>query len=337
MRSSEDFAKIIRVRLHTCRRLVFPILIGVSVLLLQSTLIHATLQEDSRGVLPPASTDHSPYVAGIRKALESQDLSSAQGAIHELIRLEPKNFEGFYWQGYLEVERHNYPDAVRFLRRAEALDNNAPVLKLLGLSYYFLEQFHLFTFVMQEAIEKDPSDFAPYYYLGRYYASTDVIDFDRAISYFQEALKRRPVDYESRYYLGYCDESRVKLDDAEQEYMRAMELAAASGARFALPIQGMARLRLHQAKPTEALQFAMQAVKSSPDDAAGHIVLARAYAELHQKDRAAFEWQRAVELSPTDPTPHYRLYRTYLELGYKEKADRAFAIYKSIVAVYGDH
>jgi tetratricopeptide (TPR) repeat protein len=254
-----------------------------------------------------------------------------------LIHLEPKNFEGFYWQGFLEVERHNYPDAVRSLRRAEALDTNAPVLKLLGLSYYFLEQFRLFAFVMQEAIAKDPADFAPYYYLGRYYASTDVSDIDRATSYFQEALKRSPANYESRYYLGYCDESEGKLDDAEREYLRAMELAAASGERFAPPSQGMARLRLHQAKPAEALQFAIQAVKSSPDDAAGHIVLARAYAELHQKDRAAFEWERAVELSPTDATSLYRLYRTYLELGDTEKADRALAKYKSIVAVYGDH
>ncbi len=254
----------------------------------------------------------------------------------ELILREPRNFEGFYWQGFVEVQRHNYPDAVRSLRQAETLGTNAPVLKLLGLSYYFLEQFRLFTLTMEKAIGEDPADFAPYYYLGRYYVSTDVSEFDRAARYFKEALKRSPAQYESHYYLGYCYESEGKLEDAEQEYRLALEQAAASGGRFALPSQGMARLTLRKAKLAEALQFATDAVTLSPEDAAGHAVLAQVYSGLHQMDRAALEWERTAELSPTDPSPSYHLYRIYLGLGDKEKADRAFARYKSLVAIYGD-
>ena len=137
---------------------------------------------------PPAATDQSLSLAQIRTALASNDFSAAQAAIANLIKLAPQNFEGYFWQGLLEFQKHNYSDAVLFLRHAQALDNNTQVLRLLGLSYYFLGQFRLFARTMQEAIEKEPQDFAPYYYLGRYYASIDATDFAKATDYFQTAL-----------------------------------------------------------------------------------------------------------------------------------------------------
>lgn len=253
----------------------------------------------------------------------------------ELIAQEPANFEGYFWQGFLELQRANNYDAVRFLRRAEALEANSHVLKLLALSYYFLDQFRLFTLTMKESMRKQPADFAPYYYLGRYYASNDATDFAGAAGYFQEALERAPNHYESYYYLGYCHEAERKLKDAELEYRRSMELAEAAGKIFALPRQGLARLRLLENRPTDALEFATQAVGLAPNDAANHEVLARVYAALGRAVQAAPEWERAAALDPTNTVLYYRLYRTYSTLGDKENAERALTTYKSLVARYG--
>ena len=288
-------------------------------------------------MLPPASADRSPSVAGIRKAMRSQDFASSEKMIDELIRMEPTNFEGYFWRGFLAQQRHNYYDAIRSFRRAEALDANPYVLKQLAFSYYFLGQFRLFTSNMQQVIQKQPGDFAPYYYLGRYYVSTDVADFAKASGYFQDALDRNPHHYAAHYYLGYCNENQRKVADAAREYQRSMELAEAAGEKFGLPYQGMARLNLLDNKSEEALPFALKAVEFAPDDAAGHAVLARVYAALHRTDQAAIEWQRAAQLDPVDPMPHYRLYRLYLEAGNKEKAEKSLADYTRLSALYGNN
>jgi tetratricopeptide (TPR) repeat protein len=293
--------------------------------------------EDQHELLPPAAADQSLSLVKIRTALASNDFPAAQEAIQNLIDLAPRNFEGYFWRGFLEFQKRNYSEAVLALRQAQVLDNNIQVLKVLGLSYYFLGQFRLFVTTMQAAIEKDPRDFAPYYYLGRYYASTDAADFAKATGYFQTALQRKPEHYASHYYLGYCKESEKNQKEAEVEYLLSIELAEAAGQKFAPPLQGMAHLKLQSMKPLEALPFASKAVDLDPKDAAGHEILARAYAALRRGSDAANEWKLAADLDPGNPKPVYRLYRIYLESGNKQAADQALAKYKSLVAIYGSN
>jgi tetratricopeptide (TPR) repeat protein len=295
----------------------------------------AQAQEELQILLPPVAADHSLSVAKIRAALNAKDFLKGQAASDKLIELAPNDFEGYFWRAALQFQQHNYGDAILSLRRAQSLEANIHVLKLLGLSYYFLGQFRLFVKTMLEAMERDPKDFAPYYYVGRYFASADAGDFPKAVSYFQDALKRKPDHYQSHFYLGYCDEAQQNWPDAEQEYLRSIVLAEATGHRFAPPNQGMARLKLHAMKPLEALPFARTATSIDPGDPIGHEVLARTFAELNRRDEAAAEWEREAELDPTNPSPLYRLYRLYLELGRKQQAGQAFDRYKNLVAIYG--
>lgn len=294
-------------------------------------------EDDLKGLLPPSSVDHSATVADIRRALQSRDLPFMRKKVNELIGREPANFEGYFWRGFLELQLRDNYNAVRFLRRAEALDANCYVLKLLALSYYFLDQFRLFTGTMEEAVRKQPSDFAPYYYLGRYYASSDTPDFSRAAGYFQEALKRNPNHYASHHYLGYCYETEREFKEAEREYRRSMELAEAAGNKYGLPYQGMARLRLLENRPAEARQFAVQAVALAGGDVESRLVLARVYDSLGLAVQAAPEWERASLLDPTNPVPLYHLYRTYSALGKKAEAKRALGKYHSLIAIYGSN
>lgn len=320
-----------------CWYRIWLIFIGMSLILAGSTLAHAAIQADIEGLLPPASTDHSQAVIPIREALRANNLPLMSVRIDELIRHEPTNFEGYLWRGFLDLQQHNYGDAVSSLRRAESLEVNSYVLRLLAFSYYFLGQFRLFTLTMGEAIQKQPTDFAPYFYLGRYYASTDAANFTLAADYFQEALKRNPNHYAAHYYLGYCYEAERKLKDADREYNRSIQLADVANQQFALPHQGMARLRLLQTKPEDALPFARRAVETAPNDAASHVVLARVYTMLGDTAQAVPEWERAAALGPTDPLPWFHLYQAYAKLGKKSQASRAFAQYQKLMTMYGNN
>src|SRR3954467_6740143 len=79
-----------------------------------------------------------------------------------------ENANSLFRAGYSAYHQGNYYDAIRTLRRAEALDPNPSVLKLLALSYYGAHQNRLFLLKMNAAVQKQPADFIPYYYLGRY-------------------------------------------------------------------------------------------------------------------------------------------------------------------------
>ena len=267
-------------------------------------------------------------------ALARGKLQDARTSAEELVRREPRNFEGFFWSGYIELQRRDAYEAIRWLRRAEALDPNAPVLKVLAVSYYAVRQYRLFRLKMTEAIEKEPADFAPYYYLGRYYDS-EMTDFTRAAEYFVKAIQRSPGQFRSHYYLGYCFETQQNLDQAEREYQKAAQLAEDQQSRFSLPSQGLARLRLLQNRPGDALSFARRAVELGPRDPAAHKLLARVYTELGKDAEAIPWWERAAALDPTDVTALFRLFRACQTVGDKNKAATALVRYRKTAALYG--
>lgn len=299
----------------------------------QATTLAVTPQDD-RGLLPPSSVDRSPLVAQIRRFLAAGDLPSAQKEADELIRHEPGNFEGYFWRGFLELQQENGYDAVRFLRRAERLEANVWVLKLLAVSYYTVRQFHLFTLKMNEALQKQPDDFSIYYYLGRYYASDEIGDFNKAAEYFRKAIAFKPDHYRSYYFLGYCDEALRKVEEGEQYYQRSIKLAQAAGTQFSLPYEGMSRLRLLQNKPGEALEYAKHAAALSPNDAASHKALAKAYDALGRPSDALPEWQLVAKFDPTDASPYFHLYRIYMATGDAGKAKVAYEKFKKLSSTY---
>ena len=273
-------------------------------------------------------------MGAIRKSMTSGDLMEAQKLTDDLILHEPDNLEGYFWRGFVELQRENGYEAVRFFRRAEALDPNVWVLKSLAVSYYTVRQFKLFTLKMNEAMLKQPEDYAPYYYLGRYNVSEQIGDFDKGAAYLQEAIKRRGDDYESYYYLGYCFEAQRNVEDGERCYQQAMKIAQAKGIKFSLAYEGVARLRLLQNKPAEALEYAKHSVDLSPNEPSSHRVLAKAYEALGRSADAIPEWNLVAKLDPTDASPYYHLYRIYLASGREDKAKSAYAEFKKLSATY---
>ena len=287
------------------------------------------------GLLPPTGSDQSPIVEQIRASLASGNFALMKKEAEELIRNSPESYEGYFWLGFLDLQLRDDDGAVRALRHAEALNANSYVLKLLAVTYYSLRQFQLFTLTMHLAIQKDPKDFAPYYYLGRYYVTAKMSNFDKAAEYFQEALRLNSENLRLRYYMGYCYEIQRKLGEAEKEYLQTIQLAQKAGIKYSLPFEGMARLRLLQSKPSEALEYARKAVQLAPNDASTNTVLAKVYGALGQQAEAIPEWKRVTELDQTDAVPYYHLFRIYSVLGMKEKAEKAMANFKRLTAIYG--
>ena len=231
------------------------------------------------------------------------------------------------------VRRGRFAEAIPPLRRAQAAGDSPAVLKLLAVSYYGLRQHRLFLATMEAARRKQPADWAPYYYLGRYYDS-DQQDFAQAEQYFRKALERNPDHFRAVSYLGYCLESTGRKPAAAEQYRRAIDLVKRQGARFSHPYQRLA-LVLLAGDPAAALPFARKAVGQGPGEAASHKALAQVEAELGHWPAAIQAWESAAALDPTDASVRYRLYRAHLTAGDRRKADAALEGYRRIVALYG--
>src|SRR6266851_8231693 len=182
--------------------------------------------------LTPLLPAPTPAAEAVRKAIMAGELA---GAAHLAESLEPETRQ--LWRGILAIVRNDSTTAIRALRHA-----GQP--KALGVAYYLARQHLLFRDQMKEAIRKDPSDFGPYYYLGRHYDS-DLDDAEQAARWFREALNRNPNYARARSHLGNCLERLGRTEEAEVAYRESASLP--------LSQLGLARLMLAAGDSASAL------------------------------------------------------------------------------------
>lgn len=289
---------------------------------------------DLRPLLPRIDSAKSPLAAGIRQALVEGRIDAVLVAARQLTSAEPDNSEGPLWMGIAEIRRGNIYSAIRCLMRARSLEPGAPAAKALGVAYYMIRQHRLFEAMMREAISKDPADFAPYYFLGRFYDS-DWNNFSKAGELFEKAIALEPAHFRSHYHLGHTLESRGEAAAAESAYMRALDLARKAGMEFAPAHLGLARLLSQANRNDEALGYARRAAGIDPQDAPAHTLCGKILSALGRDAEAIRDWEAAVKLDPTDSGTLYRLSRAYTAAGQPQKARETLARFKRIVAVYG--
>ncbi|MDX1984073.1 MAG: tetratricopeptide repeat protein [Bryobacteraceae bacterium] len=221
-------------------------------------------------------------------------------------------------------------DARAAIRALRAAPDSPEVRKTLAAAYYAEKQFTLFAAMMRSVIAERPDDFAPYYYLGRH-SDTDLRDFRTAASYFESAVERYPAHAPSLYYLGFAREQLGEFEASAAAYQRARALRR----DYALPLLGLARLRLTGGAVGEAVTLAREAIRLAPSNPAFYAVLARALSATGRKNDAAAAWQRVAALDPTDAAARYHLYRFYLESGDKARAEQAKSEFEQLRAIYG--
>jgi len=269
----------------------------------------AAAQTQDLSPLLPAETGGN---TAIRQAVISGDLARADSLAAGLPERE-------LWRGILAIVHDDTTAAIRILRKS-----NAP--KALGVAYYMVRQHVLFRGQMAEAIRVDPSDFGPYYYLGRHY-DTDAADPEAAARWFRLALERNPGHSRSRAYLGGCLERLGQTEAAAAAFAATPQLAQSQ--------LGLARLRLAGGDAAGALPFAEKAMRLDAKNAAAAKLAARLYAGLQRPRDAVRVLEKAAALAPADATVHYQLFRLYQSEGQPQKAAAARSEFQRLQAIYG--
>jgi predicted Zn-dependent protease len=259
---------------------------------------------------PP--TDTSTHA--IREAVESGQISRAAALVTSL---DPRIRD--LWRGILSITQNDANGAIRSLRKAD-------YPKALGVAYYLAGQHILFREQMAAAIRRDPTDFGPYYYLGRHYDS-DVDNADEAVRWLRLALERRNDYAPARSHLGNCLERLGKTAEAEAAYN-----ASATVAQSQL---GLARLRLAAGDASSALAFAQKAVALDSRDVRALRLAARIYGALSRPRDAIHSLEAATLLAPRDASIRYQLARAYESAGDHAKSAAAIRDFERLRAIYG--
>ena len=131
----------------------------------------------------------------------------------------------------------------------------------------------------------------------------------RAVDAFERCLTFEPHNPDLLFYAARAEEAVDKLDRAETLYRHAVDHDARN-----LDVQlGLARVRLHQDDPVQALAGAQLVLASHPDDADACVVAGLAAIRLERDGEARAYLERGLAVRDTDPD-------LFLGLGMVEEA-----------------
>ncbi len=277
-----------------------------------------------------------PALKGLKEFIQAGDWEKARSVAQRLMVRNPQDPNPHYWLGYVLLRQHQGIAAIPLLRKAERLGLEQPDFpKVLGLAYYTLNQFVLFSRQMRKAIEADPQDPWPHFYLGLYELQMRE-NYKKAQVNFNQSLKLQPNNARARYYHGYCHEMLGEYDRAQNDYENALELLKLTQASFSLPYQRMAKLSAGMnLDKTLSYKYALRAVEINPNLAENHLILAKIHESQGKLTATVQELREAARIDPTLALPHYRLFRILLKQGEKNAADTELAEFQRLTKLYG--
>jgi tetratricopeptide (TPR) repeat protein len=244
-------------------------------------------------------------------------------------------YEQLYEQSYESPSRSSYArQAIEHYKKAYALDPRSDVIgERLAEMYAKSQRIRDAVLEAQEILKRDPNSVGARRLLGRIYVRTlGEADPQRgqpetlalAIEQYKEIVRLDPEDPEAYLWLARLCGMQNRHDEAEKT-LRSL-LAVHPGHTQGL--QFLAQLLLDAGRGRDAIALLKDEAESA--DAGAHMValLAEAYAQLNDLERAEQAYRRASQLEPSEPAYRQRLARTLSDRG---KSDEAIEQYRKLV------
>ncbi len=149
---------------------------------------------------------------------------------------------------------------------------------------------------------------------GKAQSAVDKKKYNEAVPLLKQLLENDPQDFQSWTELGTVYLLMEKPEDAEQSYLRAIEVRP----RFGLALLNLGRVRLSQKKAEGAIEPLTTAVEIQPTSADANYYLGEAYLQTKKGSKAVTYLTEAGRLGRADA--HLRLATLYNAAGMKDKA-----------------
>jgi cytochrome c-type biogenesis protein CcmH/NrfG len=149
----------------------------------------------------------------------------------------------------------------------------------------------------------------------------DKKDYHQAVLYLRQILELDPGDYQSWTELGTVYLIEQKSADAENAYLKAIQIQPA----YLLALIDLGKLRLGLKKFDGAIDILTRAVKVRPDSADANYLLGESYLQIKKGSLAVGYLNEALKLDPIGMADaHLRLAALYHGAGMKDKAAQEY-------------
>jgi tetratricopeptide (TPR) repeat protein len=289
---------------------------------------------------PAALAQSSVSPSALRQQALAQEqqgqLGAAEAIWHTLLQQNANNVEACAHLGLDEARAQNYPEAVRYYRRALALNPAMHGLRLdLALSYFKMGKFSQAIPLLAEELHHQPGDLRLTILLGM--AHYGAQQYGKAVPYLQAAAAKEPQSAAIRLPLAQaCLWSRqfacvlttykqilaLNADSAEADMLAGEAYSAQSNTpaavrQFRAAIQanpnlpqehfGLGYLLWTQRNFTEAEQQFRAELRISPDDGQSLAYLGDTLMQLGKSDAARAALERAIALKSSLELAHLDL------------------------------
>ena len=198
--------------------------------------------------------------------------------------------------------------------------------KLLGISEYMLGRPADALSEVRRATELAPTDPDAFYYLGRLYFSAD--NTVLALAAFQHAVQLDPTSARNYNQLGQTYDALARQNDAEQSYLRAIELTEKDSKKFEWPYYNLGVLYFSSGRVDQAIVQLQKALASNPQFPEAKVKLATILGTRNQIEEAIQLLHGALQTDPRNADAHYRLALLLTRSGKPDEAEREFALFR---------
>ena len=262
------------------------------------------------------------------EALQNRDFATAEPILKQATEDNPKNYQAWFYLGYVYNATNRRDDAIAAYRKAVTLQPGVLETNLnLGMLLAANGESEAGKYLLAASkLKPTPEQISlisrAWLMLGSRISGTD---FAGAVDAYQRAAELDPKDVTALIELGQLLEKHGDSNGAEKAYKDALARSGGSSDAQAL----LASLYLRNNRLPEAEQLLRSYLQQNPQSANAHLELGRILRSEQKFDEAIAELEKSLELKPSDSDAMKELAAVQLE---SKRYGPAEATLKSLVA-----
>ncbi len=254
------------------------------------------------------------YVENGKVNLEMRKIDAALGNFTKAYQLQPTNNEVVKQLSTLYFNNRQFQKAIDL---AQKCSNCSDADRIIGMSYYNLEDYGKAETLLQKAVNKNDKDAEAAYTLGRTYLELE--NEKSAIPQFQKAITIEPERNEWMYELGLIYYNQNDYKNA----LKYFNMAGDSGYNKSNDFyENLGFAQLYTGDVQNGIKTLTEVLNKKPNNRELLNNIANAMYETKRYDAALLYFQKLLELNPKDASSLFMAGMAFQKKGDKEKGQK---------------
>ena len=265
-------------------------------------------------------------------AMDTRNYRQAYLALNKLKELEPQNQSVHKQLANIHFMMGKHKEAIDYAKTWEAAHPEEPLHYIVGMSNYYIENFHEAINRLMYAAEKETDNATIQYTIGRSYI--ELSRYEQAITYYQKAVD---LDKKNARYAYELAMVYYSVPD-DKKSIAMFELAAQRGwVQNADYFENLAYTYMNAGNFNKAAELLRASLEKRPYNLEVTYALAEAYYKGKNYKSAIEQWDQVIQMDSKNARSLYMIGVSYQKMGEKGKGsilcDKAIGMDPSLSAL----